>query len=357
MIKFWGVGLLIILVLIFLNLSGSVSTFKTPLPEGGKISIKQFTPQPLNLEFIFSENSSWISEAPKDKVRVLIATGDIIPARSVNFQTNKYQDFTWAFKKTADVLKSGDITFVNLESPLIKSCPLTNEGMIFCGDERHLFGLTFAGVDVVNLANNHAGNHGLAGLDNTANILGQGGILIAGRSGAVYKDIRGLKFAFLGYNEIGAPEEGISWAENNKVVSEVSEAKRQADVVVVAFHWGMEYISQPTVRQKELGHLAIDSGADLVIGNHPHWVQPVEIYKGKVITYAHGNFIFDQMWSDETREGVVGRYTFYDKQLIGVEFLPVQIDDFGQPHFTEGEQKKSTLEKMESESRKLLGTP
>ena len=88
----------------------------------------------------------------------------------------------------------------------------------------------------------------------------------------------------------------------------------------MAYHWGAEYVSVPTVGAGiaeddpvEIGHLAVDAGADFVIGNHPHWVQGVELYKGKYIAYAHGNFIFDQMWSYETRVGVVGKYTFYDE--------------------------------------------
>ena len=95
-----------------------------------------------------------------------------------------------------------------------------------------------------------------------------------------------------------------------------------------------------------MAHLAIDSGADLIIGNHAHWIQPLEIYKDKLIMYAHGNFIFDQMWSQETREGVVGKYTFYNKKLVDVEYSPIQIDDYGQPHFVEGEQKERMLKNL-----------
>lgn len=112
----------------------------------------------------------------------------------------------------------------------------------------------------------------------------------------------------------------------------------------------MEYTDQPTQRQKELAHLAIDTGADLVIGNHPHWIQPVEIYKNKLIVYAHGNFVFDQMWSAKTREGIIGRYTFYGDRLIDAEFLPVQINDFGQPRFLTGETKSVLLEVLKQQS-------
>ena len=268
---------------------------------------------------------------PEPKI-TLIATGDIIPARSVNYQTVSRKNFNWPYEKTYQVLKDADITFANLESPLVKNCPLTQEGMVFCGDERNIEGLKFAGIDVVNLANNHAGNYGKDGVENTVKLLNQADILATGIIGPVFKEIKGIKFAFLGYNDI-EKRSFLSSAEENKISQEINEAKKQADVAVVAFHWGVEYQSQPSLRQIQLAHLAIDFGADLIIGNHPHWVQSTEYYKDKFIMYAHGNFVFDQMWSQKTREGVVGKYTFAGKKLENVEFIPIVINFYGQPDF------------------------
>ena len=133
---------------------------------------------------------------------------------------------------------------------------------------------------------------------------------------------------------------------------------------VVSFHWGKEYELLPVAgpgiapdNPKEIGHLAIDDGADLVIGNHPHWVQPVEIYNGHLITYAHGNFIFDQMWSQETREGMVGRYTFYGTRLIRVDYRPLVIDNYAQPRWldeTTGE-GKAIIDRVAKASTQLAG--
>lgn len=300
------------------------------------------------IEQIFSKDHSQFNSLPKNQIISLIATGDIIPARTVNFQTVNKNNFLWPYEKVADFLKSADITFINLEAPLLKKCPLTNEGMIFCGDERHIQGLILAGVDVVNLANNHSKNYGQAGIEETTKLLEKNNILSTGVAEPVFKDIKGLRFAFLGYDDVS------SLINKESLKLEIMEAKSKADVLVVAFHWGVEYVSQPTERQKELAHLAINSGADLVIGNHPHWIQPVEIYQDRIITYAHGNFIFDQEWSQKTKEGVVGKYTFYNKKIIDVEFFPVQIKDFGQPYFVDGAQKQQILEDMKQESLKLL---
>lgn len=315
------------------------------------------TPSPyeikkLSIDNIFSDDHSWINSLPSDRKKILIATGDIIPARTVNYKTVTSGNFNWPFEKTAGILKSADFTFINLESPLIENCPLTTEGMKFCGDPRHIQGLNFAGVDVVNLANNHSGNYGISGKNNTVKLLDNAGILSAGISGPVYKNVGGSRFAFLGYNEVGF-QEGISGISRENIINEINMAKSNADIVIVQFHWGVEYTTQITQVQKDLAHLSIDSGADLVIGNHPHWIQPVEIYKNKLITYAHGNFIFDQEWSQKTKEGIVGKYTFYDNELIDARFLPMQIDNYGQPYFLDKTKSKPILDELKTESVKF----
>jgi len=114
----------------------------------------------------------------------------------------------------------------------------------------------------------------------------------------------------------------------------------------------------------EIAHLAVDAGADLIIGNHPHWVQAVELYKGKhalsgaegYIAYAHGNFIFDQMWSYETRVGVIGRYTFYDDRLVRVEYIPTLIQDYAQPVPLQGADAQAVLDGMKVASEQLAAT-
>jgi poly-gamma-glutamate capsule biosynthesis protein CapA/YwtB (metallophosphatase superfamily) len=305
---------------------------------------------PLTLEKIFTSDRQAVNG---DNLITLIATGDVIPARSTNFQTSQRKNFLWPFEKTADVLKSADITFINLETPLIKNCQLINEGMQFCGSSKHIEGLNFAGVDVANFGNNHSANYGKSGIDETKKLLEDNGILVTGLNGPVYNTVKGIKFAFLGYTDI-EKSPLVSVADENKIKAEVAEAKKNADVVIVQYHWGTEYITPPEDRQKFLGKLTIDAGADLVIGNHPHWIKPIEFYQGKLITYGHGNFIFDQEWSQKTKEGVVGKYTFDGRDLVDVEYIPVEIINYGQPYFLEGEAKQKILNEMYQESKKLI---
>lgn len=295
---------------------------------------------------------SFILETPKEEKGneqnwTLIATGDIIPARSVNTQTIKRNDFTWGWKNIAPILQEGDITLINLESPLIPNCPVTDEGMKFCGDQRHIEGLLSAGVDVVSIANNHVGNYGIEGVQETVRLLEKNAMrVIGGDKQPVTIQVKNVKVSFLAYNDIGYKEEGIAWAETQIMKQEIAEAKKQSDVVVVSMSWGVEYTREPSDRQQELAHIIIDAGADLIIGNHPHWIQTVEHYKEGYIMYAHGNTIFDQMWSEETKIGVIGKYTFLGKKLKEVEFIPTYIKNYGQPMLLTGELKEKVLQML-----------
>jgi poly-gamma-glutamate capsule biosynthesis protein CapA/YwtB (metallophosphatase superfamily) len=225
---------------------------------------------------------------------------------------------------------------------------------VFCGQAGFVGALVHAGVDVAGMENNHIGNYGAEGIRATRSLLGENGIDITDRSTLAVREVRGMRFGFLAFNGVG------EFINRRMTAAAIEAARPQVDVLVVAFHWGAEYVSVPETAPGispddpvEIGHLAVDSGADLVVGNHPHWVQAVELYQGKLVTYAHGNFIFDQSWSRPTSEGVVGRYTFYDKRLVKVEFLPVVIADESQPRFVSGPEAETILTRMRDASRVL----
>ncbi|HYL08001.1 MAG TPA: CapA family protein [Candidatus Udaeobacter sp.] len=291
-----------------------------------------------------------------NQVRTLLVTGDVIPARGVNYFATARHDFLWPFRPTAAYTRNADVTLINLESPLFAGCPVDpNSGFTFCGDARFADGLTFMGAKVVNLANNHTSNYGAQGITLTQQLLAQHGMLTSGLGPVAVVDIRGIKFGFIGFN-------GVGRAIDQEAVKEgIARARQLADIVVVQFHWGKEYERQPMADPHvptpddpvDIGHKAIDWGADIVIGNHPHWYQGVEIYHGKLITYAHGNFVFDQMWSEETREGVIGTYTFYGTQLVSATWKAYRIYDYGQPVFMNAKDSGAVLQTMEAASDEL----
>jgi len=310
-------------------------------------------PPAVTLDSIFSENHSWDLDIPTDKKWALIATGDIIPARSVNYQTVKQNDFLWSWKNIIPILTQGDITLINLESPLVPNCPTTVEGMTFCGDQRHIEGMKAAKVTIANFANNHMGNYGEQGIEQTKQLLESNSIKVSGLDEPAIIDVKGTKVAFFGFDDIGPNVPPIAASDDQELKKQISEAKEQADLIIVSMSWGVEYTDKPSDRQILLAHLAIDSGADLIIGNHPHWIQPVEMYKGKVIMYAHGNTIFDQMWSEKTKEGVIGKYTFYGKDLVDIEFIPIYIKDYGQPEVLMGEKTDKILQSLKQISSEI----
>jgi len=304
-------------------------------------------PPPLTISSIFARRPASLAGYDPRRLRTIIATGDVIPARSVNYKMVTYNDFLYPFRPTAAYLRSADITLINLESPLIAGCPVTDEGMTFCGDPRAIQGLKYAGVDVACTANNHIGNYGDQGIRETWDHLRVARIGRCGLGLVQHVTVRGLRFAFLAYNCVG---QRFDYAEARR---EIQAARNSADVVVVSVHWGKEYVALPTTEPgiadddpQKVGHWIVDSGADLVIGNHPHHVQAVELYHGHLITYAHGNFIFDQMFSEATREGVVGTYTFYDRRLVGVRYRPVVIYDYAQPRWATPAQSAAILSGM-----------
>ena len=298
--------------------------------------------QSRDLKTIFSQSTQ--DQAPfSDQFVRVVATGDVSLGRAVNVQTIRSKDPRWPFLHVAQVLKESDITFINLEGPLPKNCPPLNDGMKLCGNQLHIQGLQYAGIDVVNVANNHIGDFGQQGIVETETLLRDNGITPTGQQRVVYKESKQTTFAFLGYNAIQPKPEGISWAIPEQITPDIQEAKKVADVVIVTFHWGIEYQEQPTEQQISLGHLAIDSGADVVIGNHPHWIQPMELYKGKPIFYALGNFIFDQEWSQKTKEGMLAKLWFSGSELKHIQLLPVFIERFGQATLIENEEDKNAL--------------
>ncbi len=320
----------------------------------------------VSVESIFEKQND-LAQLDKEKLVTIIATGDVIPARGANWPAVQKNDFTYNWKHVADFLKKGDLTLINLEAPIMKGCPLISQGFTFCGDARHVKGLLFAGVDTASISNNHIGNFGNAGIKETEAILEDNKIGWSGFGHLDIQEVKGIKFGFLAFNGVGGRP-----LNREAMAAEIKEAREQVDVLVASIHWGEEYellpIAAPGVAPddpKEIGKIMVDAGVDLVVGNHPHWVQGIEFYRDKLITYAHGNFIFDQTWSRETQEGVVGEYTFYlsseasakegEKQinLVNVKYYPILVDGSFQPKFLNAKDGARILKRMQ-ESTKII---
>jgi poly-gamma-glutamate synthesis protein (capsule biosynthesis protein) len=245
------------------------------------------------------------------------------------------------------LIKGADIAIANFENPAPNAPKWHTKGTVFSADPRLIDGLARTGIDYVSLANNHIRDAGASGLLQTITNVKKRGIAVsgAGRNLAAARvpavlTAAGTKVAILGYDAIAggyhatATKVGSAPLSAPIVKQDVAAARKAgADVVIVFPHWGTEYDPTPFVNQTRLARMIIDSGADMVIGNHAHWAGAMELYKGKAIWYALGNFVFDQTWSEPTMEGITLELTFRGTELVQVRMRPHIILDKAQPNF------------------------
>ncbi len=281
----------------------------------------------------------------------LLFGGDVMLSRGIGSVMRKRNDFAYPFRSVAELVRAADIAVVNLESPI--SSRGKNIGSIysFRADPRAVEGLTHAGIDVVTLANNHAGDYGADALLDTFEIVRSKGIAVVGAGEnmraartPVFRYVDGIRIAFLGYTPI-APAWLTSTSSapavapfDEKLIKEdiAAAVTAGADIVAVLLHWGNEYETTHTPQQQALARTLIDSGATLVIGHHPHVVQGVERYKGGVIAYSLGNFVFDQNFSEDTRHGLLLKVVLHDGQISEVKEIPIRFSDSYQPYVVDG---------------------
>jgi len=298
---------------------------------------------------------------PEPAEVTLVAVGDMMLSRAVATRMHRY-GYEYPFASTTDFIRSADIAFGNLETPITPGPEVLPFEMSFRADPESAAALRDAGFDVLSLANNHTPNFGEMGLQDTLRYLDEAGIVHAGAgtdfeaNQARFIEARGVRFAFLAYNDddvVPASYEatdtrvGTAFMHIERMQHAVQEANSIADIVIVSMHAGDEYEPLPNDSQVAFAHAAIDAGAEMVIGHHPHVVQTMEIYKGKHIFYSLGNFVFDQMWSRETREGLLIKAVFTKDGVKNVTFHPVLIEDYAQPRFMEDrEDIKRVLDRL-----------
>ncbi|HXI79754.1 MAG TPA: CapA family protein [Verrucomicrobiae bacterium] len=245
------------------------------------------------------------------------------------------------------LISAADIAIANFENPAPDVFRYHTSGTVFSADPRLISGLAKAGIDWVGIANNHIRDAGGLGILQTIANLRERGIaasgagknLAAARKPAILT-AGGTKVAFLAYDTIAkgyaaGPDRAGSAQMSPKVVkADVAAARKAGAQLVVVFpHWGTEYDPTPFKGQQTLAHMAIDAGADLVIGNHAHWAGAMEVYHGRPIWYALGNFVFDQTWSEPTMEGITLELTFRGSTLVQARMRPHVILDKAQPNF------------------------
>ncbi len=271
-------------------------------------------------------NTNWVEEKVgmpdiKDPSFVTLSfVGDIMMARGVRNSVvkNFNNDYSALFEK-AGVLKKSDIVFGNLEGTASDQGVDQKNLYSFRMDPGVITALRGAGMSVLSVANNHVADWGREAFIDTLSRLKENELSYVGggynkeeAKTPVIIEKYGMKIGFLGFSDKGpnymtATEEkaGVLLASDPNFNEIIKNAASQVDYLIVSFHFGEEYQNTHDLKQENLAHRAIDNGAKIVIGHHPHVVQDTEVYKDGFIAYSLGNFIFDQSWSKETMRGMI----------------------------------------------------
>jgi poly-gamma-glutamate synthesis protein (capsule biosynthesis protein) len=305
--------------------------------------------------------------ASRPTTLTVAAVGDMIFDRRVK-SLIRVAGGTAPLAAVSSHLAAADLTVGNLESPLSsRGTERIEKDVRFRGDPRGVEGLAASGFDFLSLANNHVLDWGPVALADTVSLLQRSGIGFAGAGAnraaawapAVAKR-RGASVAFLSFSHILPPgfvatkdSAGLAQGRNNMdaVVVAIQEAKKTNDYVLVSFHWGVEYADDANGEQVRDARRAIDAGADMVLSHHPHVIQAVERYKGRVIAYSLGDFVFDH-YSRKTGEAFILDAELGPNGIGAVRITPVYLDANGKPEFVKGSAARTILERLKTISQK-----
>ena len=318
------------------------------------------------------------ADAPEPPVRTVAqatlgAVGDVLMHDAVKRSAAEHgrgtadAGYSWLYADLADLLAAPDVTFANLETPIAPGTAQGTRPFVFNAPPEAVAALQRAGVDLVSFANNHVFDQGRPGFEETIRRLDALRMRYVGAgpsgraAGPVTVEAGGLRIAFLGYahffNQDGnacpsaRPCLQASQLDRAAAVEAVRRAAAETDAVVVSLHWGDEYAPQPRAEDVDLAHRLADAGALVVLGHHPHVLQPMELYRradGRtaVIAYSLGNFVSNQSRNylpgvtpasvAATRDGALVRVTLARRdygrgvtrvEVAGADFLPLWTEN------------------------------
>jgi poly-gamma-glutamate synthesis protein (capsule biosynthesis protein) len=303
-----------------------------------------------------------LNAAAQEEKITLVAVGDIMLAHRLKPFIEEHGP-SYPYKYTACIFKEADISFANLESPLsTEGKPVPDKEYTFRAHPKAAEGLKDVGFDVLSLANNHILDYGEGALFETIEVLdnrmifhiGAGKNIFEAREPVILK-VKNKKFGFLAYSNtfpkrFWAEEDktGTAYGKFSSVKKDVKELKEKVDFLIVSFHWGNEEEISPQEYQRNLAHLAIDQGADIILGHHPHTLSGIETYRNGIIIYSLGNFAFGS-YSEKAKESAIFRFYFSKDKLQKLEIIPISVYNKKvkfQPRILKKERAERVLEKI-----------
>lgn len=218
----------------------------------------------------------------------------------------EYQGAEYFFRNVKSILEADDLSIINMEGTLTTSEQREDKLYAFKGDPEYVDILTEGSIEAANLANNHSHDYGEQSYTDTKETLEKAGIATFGYDETRVLDIKGVKVGLIGIYELADHLE-----RKQQLLDHIESVKKEeAQIIIVVFHWGNEKETSPDSNQTTLGRLAIDHGADLVVGHHSHVLQPIEEYKGKYIAYSLGNFCFGGNSNPSDKDTIIFQQTF-----------------------------------------------
>jgi len=337
--------------------------FLVVLLRGQKIIFENVTASLAGADIINqNKNKELVQKTEKENQSkiILVAGGDIMLDRGVEFKLRNYGDnnFRFPFFKIKDYFEKADIIFANLESVISNKGRKQGTIYSFRAEPEAIDGLVYSGINIVSVANNHVFDYGLEAFsdslarlkENKIDYVG-GGLNEAEAFSLKIKNVKGAKLGFLAYSNIGselwqAKEDntGIAFLtqENkDKIKQDIKKSKEQVDILIVSMHWGDEYISEPNYSQVSLAREILENGADIIIGHHPHVAQDLREYENnKWAVYSLGNLVFDQYFSEQTMEGNLLEVIIEDKKIKEVNKKEIKLNEYFQPEIVEDMEKQ-----------------
>lgn len=315
-----------------------------------------------------SQEETTTPEPTAEPVSITVSmVGDCTLGTDVNFdQSTSFDAFYqmkndpgYFFQNVKDIFTADDLTVANMEGTLTTSNDRQQKTFAFKGNPSYTEILTQGGVEATNLANNHSHDYGDQSYEDTIQYLEAAGITTFGYDRTAVMDVKGIKVGLIGIYEL---KDGLG--RQQQVIDTIQEVKDQgAQVIIVSFHWGTEKSNIPDDIQKTLAHLAIDQGADLVVGHHPHVLQGIEKYQGKNIVYSLGNFCFGGNKNPSDKDTMIFQQTFTVESGELVEddvtnIIPCSLSSESgynnyQPMVLDGSEKERVLQKIEEFSAAL----
>ena len=259
-----------------------------------------------------------------------------------------------------DIFREDDLTIINMEGTLTEETTRSDKEFAFKGDTKFVDILASSSIEAANVANNHSHDYGEQSFSDTVNILEENNIKTFGYDDTTVITVKDIKIGFFGIYELDDHLTRIP-----QVKSDIAKLKEEnADIIVAVFHWSNELVTVPDENQVTLAHLAIDEGADIVVGHHPHVVQGIDTSKGKTIAYSLGNFCFGGNTHPKEMDTMIFQQKFVvdvHKQIIDseVNVIPCSVSseaDYNnyQPTVLNGMEAQRVLDLIEERSKAIL---